>query len=156
MRLPNVEPSLCRGFDVQSMVRSPSGALYPRPRKLTLAGADKDGETAAPENLADASLPVNETAGVLPRQAKPPNRPTKEQVFKGVTNYVNERMATLLRMQMFAEDDRPYLEDERMVAIELLKLPCGEEGSVYEHLTSEWRLRLPPKSAVENWALDIQ
>jgi hypothetical protein len=71
----------------------------------------------------------------------------KVQLFNGIKRYLSPSMVALLRIELFSNPNREYKKDEKIICRELLEL--GER--TYDHLTDEWRLRLPAKSEVAKW-----
>lgn len=72
----------------------------------------------------------------------------KIRQFNSIRKYLNPTMIALLRMEMFANDQRyEYRNDEKKLSKELLAL----NPTVYDYIRNEWSLSLPPKEEVENW-----
>lgn len=75
----------------------------------------------------------------------------KVQLFNGIKRYLSPSMIALLRMELFAAPGREYKKDEKIICQELLSL--GE--APYNFIADEWRLRLPAKSDVQEWANEM-
>ncbi|KAM7357374.1 uncharacterized protein ACRADG_002740 [Cochliomyia hominivorax] len=75
------------------------------------------------------------------------NSLTKAQLFNGIKRYLSASMVSLLRMEMFGSSEREWKNDERQVAVDVLRL--GE--NVYKYFTDEWRFRLPALRDVRSW-----
>ncbi|XP_064547409.1 uncharacterized protein LOC135434683 [Drosophila montana] len=89
------------------------------------------------------ALKNNSTSNCAPQLSKP-------QLYNGIKKYLGPTMAALVRMEMFGGAERPWKEDERDFAKELLQL--GEE--VYTHCCDEWRFRLPSLRMARSWLDD--
>lgn len=75
------------------------------------------------------------------------NSLSKAQLFNGIKRYLSASMVSLLRMEMFGSSEREWKNDERQVAVDILRL--GD--TVYKYFTDEWRFRLPALRDVRNW-----
>lgn len=79
--------------------------------------------------------------------AKPAAALSKPQLFNSIKRYLSNAMTTLLKMEVFGGGDREWKQDEKKFSCEIMSL--GD--NIYSHFVDEWRLRLPPKSNVEQW-----
>lgn len=77
---------------------------------------------------------------------------SKAQLYNGIKKYLCPAMATLVRMEMFGGAEREWKKDEKIASIDLLKLGDG----VYNYFRDEWRLHLPAKKDVKEWADNVE
>lgn len=110
-------------------------------------------DAKAAQHAAEAAQKVAEEALVAHRQQPSGStaRPTKSGLFAHISRYLGATMTALLRMELFGDQDREYQQDERRVCREILDQPVAAEGAFYEHMRSEWRVRLPHREVVQNW-----
>lgn len=101
--------------------------------------------------MAKYSRDLEESRAGITTTPKTSKQPRKHKAFAEACRYINPQVASLLRFEMFSEDEREITKEEKEFAVAMWTLPIGEPGEIYRHMRSEWRVQLPPEAEVKKW-----
>ncbi|KAL5292331.1 hypothetical protein ACFFRR_011247 [Megaselia abdita] len=132
-------------LDYESKIRELEQAVEKKSRDFAMlkkTSLEKDSELKAKISKLESQIKES-TSNV--------NKPavmSKAQLYNGLKKYLCPAMATLVRMEMFGGAEREWKKDEKIASIDILRLGDG----VFNYFRDEWRLHLPAKKDVKEWA----